>query len=82
MSIVSEIRYEQDNNYCQKLKDEYISEMKDILSDCEIEWNENYLNPRDYSPEFDFGYEDNSRWFYIVLGKYIAITDYQKNLNL
>lgn len=65
---------------CEELKQSYIDEMKDILFECEQLWDENYLNPKDYSPNFDYGQEDNSKWFYIVLGKYLAIDEIQKRL--
>lgn len=60
----------------KKIKEQYLEELKDILSDCSIEWSDSYLDYKDYSPSFNFGQEDDARWFYIVLGKYIAIEEY------
>jgi hypothetical protein len=81
MSLASELAFEEDNKYCEKLKNQYIQEMKEILKNCGIKWDENYLIARYINPEFDKEKVDDSKWFYILLGKYIAIDDYQNNLN-
>lgn len=81
MSLASEIAFKEDNRYCERLKNKYIQEMKDILGNCNIEWNDDYLVVKDFSPKFNEKEMDSSKWFYILLGKYIAIDDYQNNLN-
>jgi len=81
MSIIGDIIYEREYKYCQELKDKFLKEMKEELDLCSIEWKEEFLNPKDYSPEFDYGNEDHCIWFNICLGKFIAIDDYQKQLS-
>lgn len=75
MSIASSIIAEMNQNQANKLKNNYLNEMKEILEEYSIEWQEEYLNPKDYSPPFDYGMEDSLRWFNILLGKYLGICD-------
>jgi len=53
------------------LKEEAI----ELLQDNGLEWQDEFLNPKDFSPEWDFGMEDDARWFNIVLGKILILYD-------
>lgn len=75
MSIASSVIAEINQNQANKLKNNYLVEMKEILEECSIDWQDEYLNPKDFSPPFDYGMEDSLRWFNILLGKYLGICD-------
>ena len=82
MSIASSIIVEMNNNQAKKLKDKYLSEMKEILEECSVEWQDEYLNPKDFSPPFDYGMEESLIWFNILLGKYLGICDIEPMFKL
>ena len=65
---------------CEELKQSYIDEMKDILFEESIVWDDYYVNIKDYTTNFDFAQEDNKKEFYMFLGKYLAIDEIQKRL--
>ena len=65
---------------CEELKQSYIDEMKDILFEESIVWDDNYVNIKDYTTNFDFAQEDKKKEFYMFLGKYLAIDEIQKRL--
>jgi len=54
-----------------------ISEITEVLEDCGLEWKEEFLNYKDYSP--NFGLEDAipERDFYILLGKILVHQEMQ-----
>lgn len=51
-------------------------EAKELLEEDDLEWREEFLNYKDYSPDFE-EYSDNSKYFYIIMGK---IETYQELL--
>lgn len=87
MSLFSEISYEINMNKIQKLKEQYLLEMKTLVKnyrddndDFEIEWEDEFLNPVAEGPLFD-KWSCEMKNFNILLGKYLAISEYQDNLN-
>lgn len=78
MSLGSEITESRICNSLRQKQKELLIEMQDILKECDIEWNDNYINHKDFSPPFEYGNEDNEKWFYIILGKYIIIDEIYK----
>lgn len=57
-------------------------EANEILQECnDQEWKDEYLRPKDYSPEFDYGQEDSLIHFNIVLGKMLMIIEVMLNTN-
>lgn len=67
-------------NTIEEIKESLLSEMKDILEELDIEWTDEFLSPRDYTPDFDFGNEDEAKWFYITLGKYLQLCEIEGEL--
>jgi len=65
-AIIAEI----DNLATKKL--EYA---KEELENIDIEWDDNYLNVKDYSPELD-----EPSWFNFYLGGYIALMELKEKL--
>lgn len=62
----------------QEKIDNLYKEAKQLLEEDEIEWQDEFLNYRDYSPNFE-EFSENSKYFYIVIGK---IESLQEILNL
>jgi len=46
-----------------------LAEAKDELDLCDLEWNDNYVDLYNYSPDFDLGQEDNAHFFAICMGQ-------------
>lgn len=63
-------------NTIQTRIDELLVEAKELLKENDLEWQEEFLNYKDYSPDFE-EYSDNSKYFYIIMGK---IETYQELL--
>lgn len=78
MSIQSSVIADINNKHAEKLKQKYKSSMIEQLEAVGLEWDNNFLNPKDFSPNFEFGCENEERWFDIYLGMYLGIEEIQK----
>lgn len=55
-------------------------EASEVLQGCDDqEWKDEYLRPKDYSPEFDYGQEDSLIHFNIILGKMLMVIELMLN---
>jgi hypothetical protein len=61
--------------------DLYITDATDILEENGLEWQDEFLNPKDYSPDWDFGMEDDIRWFNIIIGRILMCYELLSILN-
>jgi len=46
-----------------------LAEAKDELDLCDLEWNDNYVDLYNFSPDFDLGQEDSAHYFAICMGQ-------------
>lgn len=59
----------------QKRIEELFTEAKKLLEEDGLEWQDEFLNYKDFSPNFE-EYSDNSKYFYIIMGKIESLQDY------
>ena len=59
----------------QKRIEELFIEAKELLKEDGLEWQDEFLNYKDFSPNFE-EYSDNSKYFYIIMGKIESLQDY------
>ena len=52
----------------EKRIEELFIEAKELLEEDGLEWQDEFLNYKDFSPNFE-EYSDNSKYFYIIMGK-------------
>jgi len=49
--------------------------LQEYCEAAEIEWNDCYLNPKDYTPPFEDEFEEEKLNFHITLGKLIMLEE-------
>ena len=59
----------------QKRIEELFTEAKELLEEDGLEWQDEFLNYKDFSPNFE-EYSDNSKYFYIIIGKIESLQDF------
>ena len=59
----------------EKRIEELFTEAKELLEEDGLEWQDEFLNYKDFSPNFE-GYSDNSKYFYIIMGKIESLQDF------
>ena len=59
----------------QKRIEELFTEAKELLEEDGLEWQDEFLNYKDFSPNFE-EYSDNSKYFYIIMGKIESLQDF------
>jgi len=55
--------------------EELKKEATEILDECGLEWQDVFLNPEDYCPDSFMEFDDEARWFNIILGKMIMMKE-------
>lgn len=50
--------------YIEKRAEQLLTEAKEELELCNLEWDDNFLDLFNYTPDFDFGEETNAKYFY------------------
>ena len=59
----------------EKRIEELFTEAKELLEEDGLEWQDEFLNYKDFSPNFE-EYSDNSKYFYIIMGKIESLQDF------
>jgi len=59
----------------QKRIEKLFIEAKELLKEDGLEWQDEFLNYKDFSPNFE-EYSDNSKYFYIIMGKIESLQDF------
>lgn len=58
----------------KRIEDLFI-EAKELLEEDGLDWQDEFLNYKDFSPNFE-EYSDNSKYFYIIMGKIESLQDF------
>ena len=59
----------------EKRIEELFTEAKELLEEDGLEWQDEFLNYKDFSPNFE-EHSDNSKYFYIIMGKIESLQDF------
>lgn len=57
-----------DKKIIEEKIDNLFKEAKELVEEENLEWSDDFLNYKDYSPDFE-EYSENCKYFYIVVGK-------------
>lgn len=62
-------------DHLNKKYEALLSEALEELELCDLEWDDNFLDCHNYTPNFDLGQEDSANFFAITIGKMNALLD-------